>query len=198
MLSFDFPIFPRLRTNRLILREFVPSDAKALYTMRINDSLMQYIDRPKPSSIADSEEMIRSFEMGVKTSTSLVWAIALKESPDEHIGSIGFYRTDLSNYRAEVGYMLDAPFWRTGIVSEALIEVMRFAFENLSLHTISANINPANNASRQLLLKHGFQKEAYFKENYYFKGRFLDTETYGIINPNKKVNNLGQDISAEV
>ncbi|MES2446488.1 MAG: GNAT family protein [Bacteroidota bacterium] len=61
-------------------------------------------------------------------------------------------------------------------------EVIHFAFREMKLHSISANINPGNDASRQILLKHGFEKEAYFKEDYYFQGKFLDSEVYGLIN----------------
>lgn len=67
------------------------------------------------------------------------------------------------------------------VINEALPEVIGFGFNQLNLHSICANINPGNNASRQLLIKHGFVKEAYFKEDYYFNGRFLDSEIYGIL-----------------
>jgi ribosomal-protein-alanine N-acetyltransferase len=54
----------------------------------------------------------------------------------------------------------------------------------MNLHTIKANINTGNDASRQMLLKHGFLKEALFRQDYYFNGKFLDSEIYGLINPN--------------
>ncbi len=66
-------------------------------------------------------------------------------------------------------------------MSEALEAVINYAFNTLKLHSIEANINPENNASRQLLIKAGFNKEAYFKENYYFNGHFIDSEIYSLI-----------------
>ena len=77
--------------------------------------------------------------------------------------------------------MLHSNFWRKGIISEALKAVICFGFDEIKLHFIGANINSANR-SRQILLKHGFEKEAYFKEDYYFQGKFLDSEIYGLIN----------------
>lgn len=75
----------------------------------------------------------------------------------------------------------DFPTLRT----ERLMAVLEFGFLKLNLHTVSATINPLNNASRQLLLRHGFVKEAYFRQDYYFKGEFLDSEVYGLINPDQ-------------
>jgi ribosomal-protein-alanine N-acetyltransferase len=54
----------------------------------------------------------------------------------------------------------------------------------MNLHSIEANINPENIASRKLLEKTGFVREAYFKENYFFNGKFIDSEIYSLLNKN--------------
>ena len=43
------------------------------------------------------------------------------------------------------------------------------------LHSIEANVNPENIASKTLLEHHGFIQEAYFRENYFYNGQFLDS-----------------------
>jgi ribosomal-protein-alanine N-acetyltransferase len=43
-------------------------------------------------------------------------------------------------------------------------------------------IDPNNIASAHVLQKNGFIKEAHFKENEFYEGRFLDTIIYSIIN----------------
>lgn len=183
MLVLNFPSFPELQTDRLILRSYVPSDAPALFAMRTNEEVMRYIDRERPKDIDAIELMITQMIAAYQQQKSLVWAIALKENPALMIGSIGYYRTDFGNYRAEIGYMLMPDFWRKGIIAECLQKTITFGFEEMGLHSISANINPDNEASRQILLKHGFVKEAYFKENYFFNGQFLDTEIYSLLEP---------------
>lgn len=109
---------------------------------------------------------------GFENGDNLAWVAALKENPVQMIGSIGYWRTDYANHRAEIGYMLHPDYWRKGIISEALIRTINFGFSNINLHTISANINVGNNASRQILLKHGFVKEAHFRQDFYFRGQF--------------------------
>lgn len=184
MLTLNFTQLPVLETERLILRAHLLSDAKALFAMRSNEEVMRYIDRENPKDIQETEAKIRFMIEGFANKTSITWVITLKENPNEMIGEIGYYRTDLGNHRAEIGYMLQSNFWRKGLISEALDKVVNFGFQKMKLHSISANINPGNNASRQILLKHGFEKEAYFKEYYYFRGKFLDSEIYGKLNPN--------------
>jgi ribosomal-protein-alanine N-acetyltransferase len=181
MLQLNFSTFPILTTDRLILREYTLADAAALFALRNNDGVMRYIDREKPKSVEDSEIAIQTMAKGYLDNKNIVWAITLKEDPTKMIGSIGYYRTDFANYRAEIGYMLFPDYWRRGIVSEALKKTITFGFDEIKLHSISANINPGNDASRQILLKHGFIKEAYFREDYYFNGKFLDSEIYGLL-----------------
>lgn len=184
MLQLNFPSFPTVQTERLILRAHTNADANKLFELRTNEDVMRYIDRERPKTIQDIEAFIKTLKEGFLKGENLAWAITLKENPTQMIGSIGYWRTNLANYRAEIGYMLQPAYWRKGIISEALIASISFGFNEMKLHTIQANINPANDASRQILLKHGFVKEAYFKEDYYFQGRFLDSEIYGLVNPN--------------
>lgn len=185
MLQINLNQLPDITTSRLLLREQKQSDAPALFHLRTNTKVMRYIDRPRPKDVHDSEAVIQSINENFHKGMNLIWAITLKEHPEQMIGNIGYWRTDLNNYRAEVGYMLHPDHWRQGILSEALVNVIDFGFSSIGLHSISANINPANEASRQLLLKHGFTKEAYFKEDYYFNGKFLDSEIYGLLAGNR-------------
>jgi len=184
MLTLNFTKFPNLETERLILREHVLADAEMLFTMRTNETVMKYIDRERPRDLMEIKTFITTFNEGFENGDNLAWVIALKENPNEMIGSIGYWRTDFANHRAEIGYMLHPDCWRKGIISEALIKIIAFGFEEMNLHTIKANINVGNDASRQMLIKHGFVKEAHFKQDYYFRGQFLDSEIYGLLNPN--------------
>ncbi len=181
MLTLNFKEFPVLTTERLVLREHSMVDAPNLFKMRTNEEVMRFIDREQPKTIQDIDTFITSFNDGFKQGQHLAWVISLKENPAQMIGSIGYWRTNLANCRAEIGYMLHPDYWRKGIVSEALKATINFGFEEMKLHSIQANINPGNNPSRQVLLKHGFVKEAYFKEDYYFNGKFLDSEIYSLL-----------------
>jgi len=65
-----------------------------------------------------------------------------------------------------------------GIIGEAMGSVLQYGFEEMKLHSIDAVIDPANKASENVLIKAGFQKEAHFRENCLFEGKWLDSVHY--------------------
>jgi ribosomal-protein-alanine N-acetyltransferase len=182
MLNIDFTNFPILYTERLILKEITDKDAPVLFEMRRNPDIMKYIDRPIPKSIDDIHELIQKMEIMKSKGEGISWSIFKKENPDLKIGNIGLYRIIAEHYRAEIGYMLNTGYHQQGIMFEAIQKVIEFGFKEMNLHSIEANINPENMASRKLLEKAGFVREAYFKENYFFNGRFIDSEIYSLLN----------------
>lgn len=181
MLKTNLLQLPDIETKRLLLRKHKSTDAQALFELRNNDEVMRYIDRPRQKNVNEAEVFIQTMNEQFDKGMSLAWVISFKDNPDLMLGNIGYWRTDLDNHRAEIGYMLHPDYWRQGIISECVAAVIDFGFNTVGLHSINANINPGNNASRQLLLKHGFIKEAYFREDYYFEGKFLDSEMYGLL-----------------
>jgi ribosomal-protein-alanine N-acetyltransferase len=97
---------------------------------------------------------------------------------DTAIGLMGYYRLYPENFRAELGYMLLPEYHSQGIMQEALLGMVKYGFEKMKLHTIEAVIDPRNMASKKVLEKTGFVKEAHFKENIFFEGKFLDSVHY--------------------
>jgi ribosomal-protein-alanine N-acetyltransferase len=180
MLTVQFDSFPVLETNRLRLRHITEADAEALFALRTNDAVMQYIGRPKPQNLEEVKSMIEKIKTDFKESVGISWVIAHKES-DELIGTIGFWRMDKQNHRAEIGYMLHSDYWGKGIATEAMQAVLPYGFDVLRFHSIEANVDPLNEVSKKLLLKFGFVQEAYFRENYYFDGQFLDSAIFCLL-----------------
>jgi ribosomal-protein-alanine N-acetyltransferase len=113
---------------------------------------------------------------------AVFWVIAFPGNPSEMIGNIGYWRMQKEHYRAEIGYLLHPDHWKKGIMKEALAAVVKYAFDEMGLHSIEANINPDNTASGKLLESCGFEKEAYHKENYFHDGVFYDSIIYSRLN----------------
>ncbi|WP_306767434.1 GNAT family N-acetyltransferase [Hypnocyclicus thermotrophus] len=65
---------------------------------------------------------------------------------------------------AFLGYKLDKNEINKGYMSEAVNEIIKFAFDNLNLHRIEANVLPRNKASMKVLEKNGFILEGYSKD----------------------------------
>jgi ribosomal-protein-alanine N-acetyltransferase len=182
MLSFQFSPFPVLETNRLMLRQINFDDADAFFELRTNEKAMKFIGKNKPTHLSEIYDLMEIITKDINENLAISWAITLK-GESRLIGTIGYYRNDFQNYRGEIGYMLLPVFWQKGIMSEAIQAVLHYGFEVIKFHSISANIDPRNKASAAILKKFNFIKEAYFRENYYFNGEFLDSEIYGLLNP---------------
>jgi ribosomal-protein-alanine N-acetyltransferase len=182
MLTFDFASFPTLVTSRLTLRQLRHSDAEAMFPMRSDPETMRFIPRPLAQSPADVVKLIDDINEHVSGNKAINWGITIT-GLDKVIGTIGYVRMAPHNHRAEIGYMLDPLSQGMGIMKEAAAVVVEYGFKTLHLHSIEAVIDPANHASRSVLQSLGFLKEASFKENEFYEGKFLDTDVYSLLNP---------------
>jgi ribosomal-protein-alanine N-acetyltransferase len=180
MLDLNFSPFPELSSERLHLRHIDKTDAQAVLYLRGSSEVMKYIDKPLQKTAEDALAYIDLMEKEIKNNQSINWGICLHNN-NSLLGIIGYHIIDKANQRAEIGYVLHDKFWRKGITNEAIQMVLDFGFESMGLHSVEARINPLHDGSRNILLKNHFQKEAYFKENFYANGKFLDTEVYSLI-----------------
>lgn len=183
MLSPSFTPFPELRTERLLLRQLTRADAPRVQQLRANEAVMQYINRPLTRTLEEAETWIDVITQALEQANGITWCLCLKEDPAKHRGSIGLWRIEKENHRAEIGYMLEPSLQGQGVMYEALREVLDYGFQVMKLHTIEAKIDPRNAASAALLKKAGFVQEAYFRENCYHQDRFTDTAVYSILTP---------------
>lgn len=184
MLAPNFTPFPALTTERLVLRKITVDDAPELFFMRTDERVMKYIERPRPAHIDDTIKFINTIDEQEKKNDLITWGIALKNEP-KLIGTVCYLNIKKENYRSELGYALHPDHWGKGVMNEVLEAVINYGFKEMKLHSIEANINPANIGSQKLLEKHGFVREAYFKENFFWQGEFLDSAIYSLINPDR-------------
>lgn len=180
MLELNFHPFPVIETERLRLRRTTPEDLDFLFYLRSHNDVMKYIDRPLATSMDFITEMYKKIQENIEGNIAVAWHIEEKES-HVPVGQIGYYRNDKDNHRGEVGYMLSPEQQGKGLASEALKAALDYGINTLGFHSIEANVNPGNDASVKLLEKHGFVKEAHFRENHYFDGKFLDSAIYSLL-----------------
>ncbi len=184
MLEINFDPFPVLETERLLLRRIILDDANDYFAIRGNVDAMKYVCKPVQRSIEETKTQIYKVNEMINNNDGIGWAVCFK-SDAKMIGTASFHKIDKDHYRGEIGYMLQPVFWRQGIIGEAVGALIEYGFNTLKFHSIEAHIDPNNIASEKVLLKHDFVKEAHFKENYFFDGKFLDTGVYSLLTPNK-------------
>lgn len=163
-----------LTTNRLVLRRPTLTDAPQVQFLRSDKRVNAYVKRPLAKTQEEAKVFIEKVLQGAENEEMLYWAIALKDTPTM-MGSICLWHFSSNRKTAEVGYDLHLDFWNKGYMSEALGGVIHFGFNELNLTSIKAYTHCQNEASTNLLNKHGFKLTGEFEEGN------PDNVVYGLI-----------------
>jgi hypothetical protein len=145
-----------LETKRLVLRPWEEGDAEDLYRYASHPNVGPIAGWAVHTSVENSREIIR----GV-LSASETYAVVLKET-GRPVGSIGLMRGGASNIgipdtEGEIGYWIGVPYWGRGLIPEAVREMVRHGFEDLSLERIWCGYFEGNVKSRRVQEKCGFR-----------------------------------------
>jgi len=109
----------------------------------------------------------------------------IRVADDELIGTIALSQIFRKRFQnAYLGYLLGAGFTGSGYMTEAVRLILRFAFRELKLHRIEANVQPDNEPSRAVLRRCGFSMEGYSQKYLKIGGRWRDHERWAIIREN--------------
>jgi [ribosomal protein S5]-alanine N-acetyltransferase len=82
---------------------------------------------------------------------------------------------------AFLGYHGMRRFARQGLMTEALGTTAGFAFKDLGLHRLEANIQPGNLASIALVRRVGFHKEGFSPRYLFIDGAWRDHERWALL-----------------
>lgn len=82
-----------------------------------------------------------------------------------------------------IGYSLDQDYNGKGYMTEAVKQVVRYAFEELKFHRITGEASPDNPGSIRVLENAGFHKEGIARLNVKIRGVWKDHQILAIINP---------------
>jgi ribosomal-protein-alanine N-acetyltransferase len=165
--------FPRLETDRLILRHLTLDDAEFILRHWGDPVVARYLfDEDPVADLDQARELIEPYLDPAGKSYNR-WGILLK-AQDALIGTCGFHKWNRQHFRAEMGYDLAPAYWGRGLMTEAAQEMIRHGFQGLGLNRIDALVYPDNNRSIRLLAKLGFQEEGLLREYFCQAGRFHD------------------------
>ena len=162
-MSFDFVPFPTLTTRRLILREILPGDAADVFSFLSDPIVQKYDVDPVMQEPAQAAAWIESFRVHFENKRVLLWGICLKDE-NRVIGDAAFMFFDQCYYKTDLGYTLARPYWRQGIMTEAVAELVKFGFQVLRLHRINVDTRMDNAGSVGLMRALGFRHEGTRRE----------------------------------
>jgi RimJ/RimL family protein N-acetyltransferase/subtilisin family serine protease len=103
-----------------------------------------------------------------------VFLVRVRETR-ELAGVVTLSEIVFGNFRsAYCGYYAFEPCAGKGYLGEGLALVLDFAFCELGLHRVEANVQPKNVASRRLVRRLGFREEGFSPKYLFISGRFRD------------------------
>ena len=103
-----------------------------------------------------------------------------ERSSDLHIGDLAMGVSASDPRLVEIGFTIAPDHQRKGYAFEAASSLLSYLLEERSKHRITATTDVLNSGSIALLESLGFKREAHFRENIYFKGRWGDEFVYAL------------------
>ena len=162
-----------IETERLILRPITVLDAKDVYDYAKNENVGKMAGFKPHESVEETISIIDS----ILKIDSL--AIVLKEI-NKVIGTISLQEKLKGIY--ELGYSLGEEYWNQGIMTEAVKELIDYAFKTNMATEINAGCFIENISSQKVLEKCGFTYVGIHKKDYLnYDNKYKDGKRYRLL-----------------
>ncbi len=163
-----------LETDRLILRAITESDHTAVQSWAGNSENVRYMIWG-PNTDEDTKAFIKNAKDGND------FVVVLKEN-GAVIGSCGIY-PNATNDTAQLGWILHKNYWKKGLGTELGRELIRYGFEDLALHRITAESALCNYGSWRVMERNKMRREGTFIKAFWEKDgkEWIDTVSYAIL-----------------
>jgi len=161
------------------LREWQLFDAVSIAEHANNINIWNHVRDyfPHPYSEENGKQFIESVLGKPKPAVDLAIVVHGKA-----IGGIGIVpQKDVERISAEIGYWLGETYWNKGIMTEAIKQMVAYAFSHFPLQKIFAPVFDFNIVSQKVLQKAGFELEAILKHAAIKNDKIIDLHYYSVI-----------------
>ena len=161
-----------LQTERLLLQPLQLADAEQTQRLFPHWEMVKFLSTqiPWPYPADGAFTYYRDVALpAIERGEQWHWTLRLRQSPEEHIGSIGLIAKDGHVTR---GFWLGLPWQGQGLMTEAVIAVNNYCFDVLGFTLLRVPKAVANIASRRVSEKTGMRVIA-TEDRAYVSGRFL-------------------------
>jgi RimJ/RimL family protein N-acetyltransferase len=168
-----------LRGERTTLREFRTSDLDDYFAIAGDDRVTDWMafdsyDRAK------AEQNLAGIVRRSAQDDRPDYMLAVTRPDDDHV--IGFARIAPSGpWVAKLGYAIGADHWGRGYATDAARVLLRFAFDALGRHRVTAAIGPENEASIAVVKHLGFSYEGHLRDHVFTNGGWRDSLLYSLL-----------------
>ena len=146
---------------------------------------IKWINNPK-------NNMYLHYDLPLEFDKTLEWFKKNKERTDRYdaviqvnniaVGLIGLLGIDKKNRKAEFYISMGEEEYKgKGVAYKACKILLAYSFKELNLNKVYLNVDADNIAACRLYEKVGFVCEGVFKEDMFFRGKFIDRKRYAIL-----------------
>lgn len=168
--------FPIIKTERLLLRQFVESDLENVFTGLSNPDIIEYYGVSYHTLEATKEQM--KFFANLEANGTGIWWAVCSLGNNTFYGAGGLNSLSKEHNKAEIGFWLLPDFWGQGIMKEAMPLICNYGFDNLGLHRIEGFVETENKNCKIAMAKLDFQHEGTLKECEIKNGKYISLDIY--------------------
>ena len=146
--------------HQILLRAVEPVDLELLYVWENSPEVWAHSDTPAPLSRHVLQQYIEEAQRDVYAAQQLRLMVDLVSADGSRItiGTVDLYDFNPQHSRAGVGVLIfEAALRRQGYATQALQQLMEYAFGTLHLHQLYCTVAESNAASIALFTKLGFE-----------------------------------------
>lgn len=183
-----FGQFPILKSDTLTLKKVEEHHLEEVYDIYSNDTVFEYCGIIPKYNKATVKNMIGHFERDFNKRSRIKWGIFTNVDSERVVGIMEAFDFNQKVNMVTIGYFLAESQWGQGIAAEATRIVVKFLFEDVDVNRIQAEVMPANERSKRVLLKNGFIKEGTLRQASLWSGKgIVDLEIYGLLQEEYKI-----------
>ena len=170
-----------IRTKRLLIREFRPSDRQTLLAfVRDPDQIKHML------LFLDTEEQLDAFLSiiieGASAEPRLEWHFAVEDAATgNYLGSCCLMVERSSPSSAELGYWFLREAWGQGYATESSAAMLELGFHRLGFHRVLGKCHTQNAASAKVMEKLGMTYEGTLREHIWLRDHFRSSRIYGML-----------------
>ncbi|AMO33807.1 GNAT family N-acetyltransferase [Lysinibacillus sphaericus] len=166
-------------TERLNIRPFKSKDLHDVFNIYSNDDTCKYLLHDKWTHENMQENFNEKLENSALTKETIL-SLAVVVNHSKVIGDLSVWDTDMKD-TVEIGYSFSPEASGKGYATEAVSSLVKKLFDEINVHRIQANLDARNEASQKLCERIGMRKEAHFIQDFWNKGEWTDSITYGML-----------------
>jgi RimJ/RimL family protein N-acetyltransferase len=164
------------------LRAPEPDDKERAYQWINDREVTKTLMARYPISRVEEENWLNHNAATPQGFLSEVRLAIIAKDTDTHIGFMGLHKVSPESRHAELGIMIgDKSFWERGYGTDAILTLVRFAFDDMNLNKVKLGVFDINSRAQAVYRKIGFVEDGRLRQEYYQEGRYRDVIQMSIL-----------------